>query len=116
MSLNNKYTWHDFLKEHPEHREKNTKRTSSEGKKAFESAYKVHLKKYLDNAIKKAERLIERSGKDRSDLEAKLKIVRAGKNKIKIKRLIAQIGRKNAAIARHSDMIGRIKGKQKNLK
>ena len=38
MSVNQKYTWHDFLKEHPEHKEKSTKRTSPEGKKAFESA------------------------------------------------------------------------------
>lgn len=47
MSLNQKYTWKDFLREHPEHKEKKTKRTSSEGKKAFEAAFKAYIKKYL---------------------------------------------------------------------
>lgn len=49
MSLHQKYTWHDFLKEHPE--KKGVKRTSSEGQKAFDAAYKKFAKAYLKGRL-----------------------------------------------------------------
>lgn len=51
MSLNQKYTWNDFLKENPELKEKKVKRTSSEGKKAFEAAYKSKIKDVLKDRL-----------------------------------------------------------------
>ena len=47
MSMNQKYTWHDFLREHPEHREKKTKRTSSEGKKAYTFPKTFHVSPFM---------------------------------------------------------------------
>ncbi len=56
MSLNQKYTWARFLKDHPEHKEKKTKRTSKEGQKAFDAAFKQHAKEYLKERLAKIEK------------------------------------------------------------
>lgn len=56
MSLNKKYTWARFLKDHPEHKEKKTKRTSKEGQKAFDAAFKQHAKEYLKERLAKIEK------------------------------------------------------------
>lgn len=76
MSLNQKYTWHDFLKEHPEFKEKGIKRMSAEGKKAFESAYKDFIKKHLSERAKKIEREMECAKKRREEIMAKVKELR----------------------------------------
>ncbi len=68
MSLNQKYTWNDFLKSHPEYKEKKIKRTSKEGAKAFESAAKQHLKEYLKERLAKIDKEKERAEKDRKRL------------------------------------------------
>lgn len=56
MSLNQKYTWAQFLKDNPEYKEKKIKRTSKEGIKAFEAAYKQHIKEYLKDRMAKIDK------------------------------------------------------------
>ncbi len=47
MSLNHKFTWGDFLKQNPELKKKKIKRTSPEGEKAFQAAFKDFSKVFL---------------------------------------------------------------------
>lgn len=61
MSLNRKYTWADFLKEHPEYKEKKIKRTSKEGGKAFDAAFKQRMKDYLKDRLTKIDKEKERA-------------------------------------------------------
>lgn len=82
MSLNKKYTWADFLKEHPEHKEKKLKRTSKEGQKAFEAAYKQHSKDYLKDRLVKIDNEKKRATDKRTALSKDLKAI---KTNIKVK-------------------------------
>ena len=100
MSLNQKYTWNDFLKGNPEHKEKKTKRTSSEGKKAFEAAYKKFIKEYLAERQKMLARMQERIAKSRDELSIKVKTFQKAKNLPKAKFYQTKVGIKDAAIAR----------------
>lgn len=68
MSLSKKYTWADFLKANPEYKTKKTKRTSKEGAKAFETAYKVHAKEYLKARLAKIDKEAARCPKDKAYL------------------------------------------------
>lgn len=115
MSLTQKYTWRVFLKEHPEHKEKKTKRTSSEGKKAFEAAYKVFIKKYLAERSERLGKEIERATKKRSELIIKLKAVRKTKKHPKGRLAQAKVGRADHAIAALSKQRERMKEKQKSF-
>ncbi len=54
MSLNQKYTWHDFLKDNPDLKKSGIKRTSKEGTKAFESAYNKRVKEVLKSRPKES--------------------------------------------------------------
>jgi arsenate reductase-like glutaredoxin family protein len=114
MSLNQQYTWHDFLKEHPEHKE--LKRTSSEGKKAFESAFKTHTKKHLDGRIASYEKNTETAKKRRAELVAKSKEANKAEKKIRVKQLNAEIGRIDAAAARYGRQIESAKAAHKHVK
>lgn len=67
MSMNQKYTWADFLKEHPEYKEKKIKRTSKEAIKAFDAAYKQHLKDYLKDRIVKIDKEKDRAEKRKKE-------------------------------------------------
>ncbi len=116
MSLNQKYTWNDFLKANPEHKEKGTKRTSSEGKKAFEKAYKDYIKKYLADRSSTISADIEKKTKKRDGLVVKLKEVSKSKKKIRIKLQQNKVGRVDAAIVRAEKMVARNKMVQKNFK
>ncbi len=116
MSLNQKYTWQDFLKEHPEHKEKGTKRTSSEGKKAFESAYKAYVKKYLSERSEKADKLIEKAKTKRTGLVTKSKDLKKAKSTKKLNLTNKKIGKVDAAIARHERFKDKNKTVQKNFK
>jgi hypothetical protein len=100
MALNQKYTWHDFLREHPEHREKKTKRTSAEGKKAFEAAYKAFVKKYLGELPKAYDKLVAKLEGRRKELSTKVQALRKAKKFPKAKLAQAKEGRADAAIAR----------------
>ncbi|PIR16333.1 MAG: hypothetical protein COV46_08790 [Deltaproteobacteria bacterium CG11_big_fil_rev_8_21_14_0_20_49_13] len=68
MSLSKKYTWADFLKANPEHKAKKTKRTSKEGAKAFEAAYKQHVKEYLKARMAKIDKESARCPKNKAYL------------------------------------------------
>lgn len=100
MSLNQKYTWHDFLKENPDFREKKTKRTSPEGKKAFDSAYRDQIKKYLVERSEKIEKLVEKARAQRVELVVKTKELRKAKRIRRVKEVDRKIGRIDAAVAR----------------
>lgn len=77
MSLNQKYTWNDFLKENPELKEKKVKRTSPDGKKAFEIAYKAKIKDVLKDRLgwidKEAKRIDAKKAALISDIKARKK-------------------------------------------
>ncbi len=115
MSLNQKYTWLDFLKEHPEHREKGMKRTSSEGKKAFESAFKTHAKQYLDKLEKRYEREMERSKKARTERTERVKAAAKAKNFSRARMAQAKVGRADAAIAQIERQKKRAQAARKSL-
>ncbi len=102
MALNQKYTWHDFLKEHPEMREKKIKRNSNEAKKAFDSAFKKHIAGYLNTRIEKMDRLIARSTEKRNTLQTTAKETRQAGRKERVKELDKQIAKTDIAIARHN--------------
>jgi hypothetical protein len=116
MSLNQKYTWHDFLKQHPEHAEKDTKRTSPEGKKAFEQAYKTFVKDYLASRSEKAQKIIDRVKEKRNALQSKAKEIRKAGKIIKVKLVDKKISKADAAIGRISKMAEKTKSLQKSFK
>ena len=74
MSLNRKYTWADFLKEHPEYKTKKIKRTSKEGQKAFDAAYKQHIKEYLKDRLVRIEKEQKRASKSQAYLNRREKL------------------------------------------
>lgn len=99
MSLNQKYTWADFLKEYPEHKEKNTKRTSSEGKKAFESAYKKFIKSYLEERQTQLKRMDARAVAQRDEFVKKVQSYQKKKDFAKATFYQKKAGLKDSAIA-----------------
>lgn len=115
MSLNQKYTWQDFLKEYPEHKEKKTRRTSGEGKKAFESAYKSFIKKYLSGRAEKVGKDITLATKRREQYVSKLKETRKTGKCARARVIQEKIGRFDSAIARLSKQQGKAKEKQKSV-
>lgn len=116
MSLNQKYTWHDFLKEHPEHKDKGTRRTSSEGKKAFDSAYKAFMKTYLSDRVGKVEKLVEKAQVKRGALQSKAKDLRKSGKAIKAKLVDKKIARTDSSIARQNRITDKTKSLQKSFK
>lgn len=115
MSLNQKYTWNDFLKDHPEHKEKKTKRTSSEGKKAFEAAYKAFVKKYLAGRAEKMTKGLEKAKKRREEYTLKVKELKKAENHMRAKLMQAKVGRQDGAIARFTKQIEKTKAAQKDF-
>jgi len=99
MSLNQKYTWKDFLGENPEFKKKGVKRTSSEGKKAFESAYKAKIKEVLKGRLAWLEKEKARVTKKRDALTTEMK---ASKNIPLRKKLQKKIGRMDSYLSRLS--------------
>lgn len=99
MSLNQKYTWKDFLEENPEFKKKGVKRTSSEGKKAFESAYKAKIKEILKDRLAWLEREKARAAGKRDALTNEMK---AAKNISLRKKLQKKIGRMDSYLSRLS--------------
>lgn len=100
MSIKQKYSWNDFLKEHPEFKEKKTKRTSAEGKKAYESAYKSFIKKYLAGRAEKISKDIERATKRRNEFVLKLKALQKADKRPRARLAQKKAGAQDAAIAR----------------
>ncbi len=110
MALNEKYTWADFLREHPG--KKDVKRTSPEGKKAFEQAYKAFVKKYLTTQLERLERQQQRATEVRNDLVTRLK---ATEKHVIAKRLQARVGQKDHAVAIIAKQIDRARDLQKQF-
>lgn len=115
MSLAQKYTWHDFLREHPDFKEKKTKRTSAEGKKAFDAAFKVFAKKYLAERSEQLTKEVARATKRRDDLVLKLKELRKAKKHTKAKRQQEKVGRADHAVAGIAKLQEKAKERQKSL-
>lgn len=115
MSMNQKYTWRDFLKENPEHREKKTKRTSNEGKKAFEAAYKAHLKKYLADQSERYDKQAAKASERSKALSAKVSGLRKAKKFAKAKLAQKKAGRADRAIAQITKQKQRAQAARKSL-
>jgi len=115
MSLNQKYTWHDFLRENPEHKEKGTKRTSSEGKKAFESAYKAYCKKYLEDQQKRYDTQGEKAAGRARALSAKVSELRKAKKFSKANLAQKKAGRADRAVAQIAKQRQRAQAARKSL-
>lgn len=103
MALNEKYTWADFLKENPG---KKLKRTSPEGKKAFEAAFNAKIKAYLKTRTTKIEKAQQKATAKRDTLVVALK---ATKKPFKAKRVQARVGQKDHAIAMLAQQLTRTK-------
>ena len=110
--MNQKYAWKDFLKDHPEYKEKKIKRTSKEAIKAFEAASKQHLKEYLKDRLTKIDKEKGRAEKKKSELSATLKSVKAA---VKERNLRLRIGAMDAYLTRLEKMRDRTKTLQKNV-
>jgi len=109
MSLNQKYTWADFLRENPAHKEKKTKRTSSEGKKAFEAAYKKYIKGYLSERQTQLATMEKRAAERQNELTAKVKELRKAKKRAKATFYQTKVGKQSAAIASINKQMDRAK-------
>ena len=115
MSIKQQYTWQAFLKEFPEHKTKKTKRTSAEGKKAFEAAYKTYIKKYLAESAKRLERELAKVTARRDQLAKQVQALRKAKKFAKGKLVQTRAGRADAAIASLNRQKARTAAKQKNF-
>ncbi len=115
MSLNQKYTWNDFLKENPELKEKKVKRTSKEGTKAFESAFKAKAKEYLKERTAKIEAQKKSAAAKKDALAKKVQELQKKKNFGKAKIWQTKIGRQDAWLKRLDVQTERTKGAQKSL-
>lgn len=115
MALNQKYTWANFLRDNPEHKEKKTKRTSSDGKKAFEAAYKKFIKEYLAERQQKLNTKKEMTTGRRDELIAKVKAFQKAKNTSKAKFYQVKVGKQDAALANIAKQVERTKMLQKKV-
>jgi hypothetical protein len=115
MSLNQKYTWGAFLKEHPDLKKKGVKRTSAEGRKAFESAYKTKIKEYLSARAEKVNTLKKKATAKFDDLTKTIKKLQKEKEFSKARIYQEKAGRQDALIARLTKETSRIKTLQKSI-
>lgn len=109
MSLAQKYTWADFLKAKPEFK---GKRTTDEGKKAFEAAFKSHVKGYLKDRATSEQKAHDVLVTKKTKLVETLKKAKTG---AKAKIVRAKVGRKEAAIVKMSKRIEKTKTVQKSF-
>jgi hypothetical protein len=112
MSLNQKYTWNDFLKENPELKEKQVKRTSPEGKKAFEAAYKAKVKDVLKERLVWIDKEVKRAGSKKSALVTDIKAKKTGVTKRVVQ---DKIGKAEKYLHRLEKMTKKTKQVQKNF-
>ena len=111
MSLNQKYTWKDFLKENPQLKEKDVKRTSAEGKKAFEAAFKAKMKDVLKDRLVWIETEQKRATEKRDGTVVKMK---ATKKKTKRKVVQKEVGRLDKYLYRLEKKVEQTKLLQKS--
>ena len=112
MSINQKYTWADFLRKHPDAKAKKLKRTSKEGQKAFEEAFKAHAKAYLKESLVRFDREMKRAILRRDALVVQLK---GQKGTPRSKVLQVKVGQKDHAIAALARQSERAKAAQKTV-
>lgn len=114
MSIKQKYTWHDFLRDNPEHKVKKTKRTSPEGKKAFDAATSTYLKKFLTAQEKRLTTIAAKVATRREEDILKLKGLRKAKKNAKSKLAQNKVGRRDHALAAIKSELEKTKTLQKN--
>lgn len=110
--MNQKFTWKDFLESNPEFKAKGIKRTSAEGKKAFEAAFKARLKDILKERLVFIEKEESRATSERLALTD---LIKATKKPSQRKIIQEKIGRKDRYLSRLSKMAERTKMLQKSL-
>ncbi|MFH1875028.1 MAG: hypothetical protein ABH859_07610 [Pseudomonadota bacterium] len=115
MSLNQKYTWNDFLKENPEFKEKKVKRTSKEGAKAFESAFKAKAKEFLKERTTKIDVQKKKATAKRDELAKKVQDLQKKKDFGKAKIYQTRVGRQDAWLKRLDAQTERTKTVQKSI-
>ena len=115
MALNQKYTWKDFLNENPEHKKNKLKRTSAEGKKAFEAAYKKFVKDYLGERQKQLEKMQARAETRRKEITQKVISFQKAKDSYKAKFYQLKAGRQDASIAKIKKQMEETKQLQKKI-
>ena len=115
MALNQKYTWGDFLRENPEWKKKDVKRTSAEGKKAFQSAYKTKIKEYLKGRSEKIELQKKKANETKKTLTAKVKTYQKAKNFSQARVYQSKIGKQDTWLARLDEQTARLKTLQKSF-
>jgi hypothetical protein len=115
MALNQRYTWGDFLKEHPDLKKKGIKRTSSEGKKAFESAYKTKIKVYLTGQVEKVNKFKKAAIEKKKVLTEKVSALHKAKNFSKAKIYQERVGAQDEWLVKLDNQASRIKVLQKNF-
>ncbi len=112
MSLNQKYTWKNFLQENPEMKAKKVKRTSAEGKKAFEAAFKAKIKDLIKDRLVFIEKREKYVTKQRNELNETLKATKEAPER---KIMQAKVGRKDAYLSRLTKMTEKTKLLQKSI-
>lgn len=110
MALNEKYTWGDFLREHPQ--KKDLKRTSAEGKKTFETAYKAFVKEFLKTRLTRLQKQQKKATECRDELVGRLKGI---KKASLAKRFQSRVGQKDHALAVIGQQIENTKAIQKQF-
>lgn len=110
MALKDKYTWADFLRENPD--KKGTKRTSEEGKKAFDVAYKAFIKGYLKERTALLEKALLKATTARDVLAEELKGAKTARRK---RQLQDRIGQKDHAVAETNKVIEKSKNSAKQF-
>lgn len=113
MALNQHYTWKNFLTEHPEFKTKKIKRTSEEGKKAFEAAYKKYIKEYLKTRLGSQEKGVKALTAKRDTLVKTLSA--AKKSPAKARALRVKVGTQEHALFRAQKTVERTKSLQKQF-
>lgn len=100
MALKDKFTWNDFLKQNPEFKEKKVKRTSPEGEKAFNVAFKNFAKEHLKAREAYRAKEAERAASRKAILIKDLKGLDGKKWYLRSKTLNRKIGRFDAYLAK----------------
>ena len=114
MSLNQKYTWAQFLREHSEHKKTKLKRTSKEGIKAFEAAFKKHCSDYLNARTETIAKQKQRAENEHSEITKKVQALTKAKKWPQVKIYQAKVGKKTAWLARLTKQAERVKTLQKH--
>jgi len=115
MSLKQKYTWEDFLKEKPELKAKGVKRTSKEGEKAFKAAFKAKIKEHLSKRTDKVSFLKKKAEEKKIKLTEKVKDFQKKKDFGQAKIYQKKVGKQDSWIGRLDKQESRVKLLQKSL-